>query len=349
MNCNHELQRLQKANRTLQKKLERSECDRTQLEDSNRKKESLLKRVIDELQESQNQLQQRTMELEQTLINLQTMQDKMSVLGSLVADVAHEINNPVGFIMGNIKPAIEHIRELLYLIDLYEKSYPEPSPLVRQQIQSMDLDYVREDLPQLITSMKEGADRIILLSSSLRTFARADTESKSPFNIHDGIDSTLVILKHRLKANKERPDIQVIKNYGAIPILECFPGQLNQVFMNILANAIDALEDTNQGLNFKKIEDNTNKIIIKTHLNVEHNSIVICIRDNAFGMSEKVKGKIFEHSFTTKPVGKGTGLGLAIAHQIIVQKHGGSIEVESTLGEGSEFIITLPIPETNLE
>ncbi|HIK05006.1 MAG TPA: GHKL domain-containing protein [Trichormus sp. M33_DOE_039] len=343
MNCQQEIQKLQKENRILQKKLERSEIDRIKLEETNRKKESLLKKVIDEVQASQNQLEQRTLELERTLMNLQVMQDKMSVLGGLVADVAHEINNPVGFIMGNITPAMEYIHDLLYLIELYQHFYPEPSPKIKEQIQVMDLDYVCEDLPKLITSMKEGTARISQLSSSLRTFARADTESKLPFNIHEGINSTLVILKHRLKANQNRPDIQVIKQYGDIPLIECFPGQLNQVFMNILANAIDALEESNHGLSFAEIEDKKNQIIIKTTLDSQNNTVVIYIKDNALGMSGVVQSKIFQHSFTTKPVGKGTGLGLSIAHQIIVQKHGGTLEVESFVGEGSEFAIAIPI------
>ncbi|MCF4969266.1 sensor histidine kinase [Nostoc sp. CMAA1605] len=343
MNCQEEIQKLQKENRILQKKLERSDIDRIKLEETNRKKESLLKKVIDELQTSQAQLEQRTSELERTLINLQVMQDKMTVLGGLVADVAHEINNPVGFIMGNITPAIEYIHDLLYLIDLYRQFYPHPSPVIQKQITHMDLDYVREDLPKLITSMKEGTTRISQLSYSLRTFARADTESKVPFNLHEGIDSTLFILKHRLKANQYRPEIQVIQEYGDIPIIECFPGQLNQVFMNILANAIDALEESNQGLNFADIENKGNKIMIKTKLDEQNNLVVIRIKDNALGMSESVKSKIFEHSFTTKPVGKGTGLGLAIAHQIIVQKHGGTLDVESVAGEGSEFAIAIPL------
>lgn len=343
MDCEQEIQQLEKANRILQKKLDRAAIDRMQLEETNRKKESLLKKVINELQESQTKLKQRTLELEETLINLQTMQDKMSMLGGLVAEVAHEINNPIGFIMGNITPAMEYINNLLYLIELYQKCYPEPLKEIKNQIQVMDLEYVREDLPKLIMSMKEGTDRISNLSTSLRTFARSDTESKLPFNIHDGINSTLVILKHRLKANQNRPEIQVIKNYGDIPLIHCFPGQLNQVFMNILANAIDALEESNHGLSFATIEEKPNIIIIKTLLDYHNNSVLIRIKDNALGMPKEVKAKIFEHSFTTKAVGKGTGLGLSIAHQIIVQKHSGTIDVESSLGEGSEFIITLPI------
>ncbi|MEA5565038.1 sensor histidine kinase [Anabaena sp. UHCC 0399] len=343
MNCEEKIQKLEKANRILQKKLDRAAIDRMQLEETNRKKESLLKKVINELQESQTQLQQRTLELEQTLINLQTMQDKMSVLGGLVADVAHEINNPVCFIIGNITPAIEYIHGLLYLIDLYQQCYPDPLKEIKNQIKVMDLEYVCEDLPKLIMSMKEGTDRISNLSSSLRIFARADTEFKLPFNIHEGINSTLFILKHRLKANQNRPEIQVIKKFGDIPIIDCFPGQLNQVFMNIFANAIDALEESNSDLSFAEIQTKNNQIIIQTSLDHHNNYVLIRIKDNALGISEDVKAKIFEHSFTTKPVGKGTGLGLSIAHQIIVQKHGGTLEVESVLGEGTEFAIAIPI------
>ncbi|WP_414752197.1 sensor histidine kinase [Anabaena sp. CCY 9910] len=341
MNCEQEIQRLEKANRILQKKLIRSEVDRVRLEETNSKKETLLKNVINELKQSQIQLEDRRHELEKTLFNLQTMQDKMSALGSMVADVAHEINNPVGFIMGNLNPAFEYIHELFRLLDLYQQYYPEPCPEIQAEMTAMDYEYVREDLPKLISSMKEGTDRISKLSNSLRTFSRTDAEYKLLFNIHEGIDSTLYILQHRLKATQDRPQIQVVKKYADIPLIECFPGQLNQVFMNLLANAIDALEESNFGLSFAEIEQKNNQITIITSLFA--NSILIQVKDNGFGISDELKSKIFEHSFTTKPVGKGTGLGLAIAQQIIVQKHGGKLEVNSVPGEGSEFIITLPI------
>ncbi|MBD2250753.1 sensor histidine kinase [Nostoc parmelioides] len=341
MNCEQEIQRLEKANRILQKKLIRSEVDRVRLEEINSKKETLLKNVINELKQSQIQLEERSHELEKTLFNLQTMQDKMSALGSMVADVAHEINNPVGFIMGNLNPAFEYIHDLFRLLDLYQKYYPEPLPEIQAEIKAMDYEYVREDLPKLISSMKEGTDRISKLSNSLRTFSRTDAEYKLLFNIHEGIDSTLYILQHRLKADQNRPQIQVVKKYADIPLIKCFPGQLNQVFMNLLANAIDALEESNFGLSFVEVEKKNNQITIITSLCA--NSILIQVKDNGFGISDELKSKIFEHSFTTKPVGKGTGLGLAIAQQIIVQKHGGKLEVNSVLGEGSEFIITLPI------
>jgi two-component system, NtrC family, sensor kinase len=338
-----EIKELKKANRIIQKKLERSESDRRKLEETNRKKESLLRRVIDELKEYQNKLEERSHELEMMLLNLQIMENKMSTLGSMVADVAHEINNPVGFIAGNLTPAKEYIENLLHLIDLYQQTYPKASQQIQETIKMIDLEYLREDLPKLISSMGEGTDRISNISDSLRTFSRADTEQKVLFNIHEGINSTLLILKHRLQANKIRPAIQVVQYYEEFPLVECFPGQLNQVFMNLLANAIDALDESNAGLSFNEIKLNSNKITIHTALTEDKNHVSIRIQDNGVGISAEVQQKMFDHLFTTKPVGKGTGLGLSIAYQIIVQKHKGSLEVNSILGKGSEFIITIPI------
>ncbi|MBD2517406.1 GHKL domain-containing protein [Nostoc sp. FACHB-973] len=341
--CEKEIQQLKKTNRILQKKLERSETDRMKLEDINKKKESLLKKVIDELQEYQSKLEERSQELETMLLNLQIMENKMSTLGSLVADVAHEINNPIAFIAGNLTPAQEYIQNLLDMIDIYQQIYPKASQEIQEKIEFLDLEYVREDLPKLISSIKEGTDRISNLSKSLRTFSRSDTEQKVLFNLHEGINSTLVILKYRLQANKMRPAIQVIQEYGEFLILECFPGQLNQVFMNLLANAIDALEESNSGLSFDQIKASPNQITINTALTEDKSHALIRIKDNGVGISAEVKEKIFNHLFTTKPAGKGTGLGLSISYQIIVQKHRGTLEVNSVLGEGSEFIITLPI------
>ncbi|MBN3962768.1 ATP-binding protein [Nostoc sp. NMS8] len=338
-----EIRELKKANRIIQKKLERSESDRIKLEDTNKKKEFLLKKVIDELNEYQYKLEERGHELETMLLNLQIMQNKMSTLGSLVADVAHEINNPVGFIAGNLTPAKEYIQNLLHLINLYQQTYPKPSQEIEETIQLIDLEYMRDDLPKLISSMKEGTDRISNISNSLRTFSRADTEQKVLFNIHEGINSTLMILKHRLKANKIRPAIELVQDYGELPLVECFPGQLNQVFMNLLANAIDTLEESNYGLSFDEIKLNPNQITIHTALTKDNNDVSIRIQDSGVGISADVQQKMFDHLFTTKPVGKGTGLGLSIAYQIIVQKHKGTLEVNSVLGAGSEFIITIPI------
>ncbi|WP_347239452.1 ATP-binding protein [Microcoleus sp. FACHB-68] len=205
------------------------------------------------------------------------------------------------------------------------------------------MEYLREDLPKLINSMNEGVDRIRNISTSLRTFSRADSDRPVPFNIHDGIDSTLLILKHRLKASERRPAIEVVKEYGNLPLVKCFPGQLNQVFMNMLANAIDALEDSNKRRSFKEIKNFPNCITIQTVQDKESERVVITIKDNGGGMSDEVKQKIFYHLFTTKPVGEGTGLGLSIARQIVLEKHGGALEVNSSLGYGSELIISIPL------
>ncbi|HAX78882.1 MAG TPA: serine/threonine protein kinase, partial [Cyanobacteria bacterium UBA11372] len=308
---------------------------------------------IDARKRAEDQLRQKSQQLEQTLKELQTMQlqlvqnEKMSALGNLVAGVAHEINNPVGFLKGNIQPALDYIKDLFGLIDLYQEKYPQPDDAIEDEIETIDLDFLREDLPKLVSSMQEGVDRIGNISTSLRTFSRADSQTPVPFNLHEGLDSTILILKHRLKANENRPGIKVIKNYGQIPKVECFAGQLNQVFMNILANAIDALEDANIGRSFAEIKANPNTIEITTECIENKTAVCVKIKDNGTGMSDEVKHKIFDHLFTTKGVGKGTGLGLAIAHQIVTEKHNGLLKVNSTLGQGSQFIITLPV-KTNM-
>ncbi|UKO95779.1 trifunctional serine/threonine-protein kinase/ATP-binding protein/sensor histidine kinase [Nostoc sp. UHCC 0870] len=286
------------------------------------------------------QTQQALNELQQTQIKL-VQSEKMSALGNLVAGVAHEINNPIAFLAGNVQPALDYIKDIFGLLNLYHEEYPNLSTVIQEEIANIDLEYIREDLPKVIGSMREGINRIKNISNSLRTFSRADKDYKVPFNIHNGIDSTILILKHRLKANEQHPAIEVVTKYGNLPPIECFPGQLNQVFMNILANAIDALEEASIGRTYTEIQKKPNLIIITTAIENQH--LTITIKDNGRGMSEAVKKRIFDHLFTTKGVGKGTGLGLAIAHQIIVEKHGGSIDCNSSLGEGTEFIITLPL------
>ncbi|MEH1967127.1 hybrid sensor histidine kinase/response regulator [Nostoc sp.] len=304
--------------RNLTKTLEKRVLERT----------AALSKALKDLQESQLQL-------------VQT--EKMSALGQLVAGVAHEINNPVGFIHGNLGHASVYFHDMINIIGLYQQHYPNPVPEIQEGIAAIDLKYMLSDLPNLISSMKEGVQRIRNISTSLRTFSRADSDRKVYCNIHDGIDSTIMILKHRLKASEYRPDIQVIRDYDKLPELECFIGQLNQVFMNLLANAIDALEESNIGRTYIEIEANPNLVLIQTTLTEDKNYILIRIKDNGVGMSSDVQQKIFDYLFTTKPVGQGTGLGLSIAHQIVVEKHGGTLEVNSVLGQGSEFIIKLPI------
>ncbi|MEG4264541.1 ATP-binding protein, partial [Microcoleus sp. Pol11C1] len=295
------------------------------------------------------QSQEYAQKLELYLHDLKQMQlqlvqsEKMSALGNLVAGVAHEINNPLGFIAGNLEPAQEYVQNLFELIDLYVDHFPKPGAKIEEKIEEIDLEYLRQDLPELINSMNEGADRIRDISTSLRTFSRADSYRSVPFNIHDGLDSTLLILKHRLKASERRPAIEVVKEYGKLPLVDCFPGQLNQVFMNILANAIDALEESSKERSFSEIKANPNQITIRTATDKEGKRVLIWIKDNGVGMSDELKQKIFDHLFTTKSVGQGTGLGLAIARQIVVEKHRGELEVNSALHQGTEFVILLPV------
>ncbi|KYC40505.1 serine/threonine protein kinase [Scytonema hofmannii PCC 7110] len=286
------------------------------------------------------QAQQALQDLQQAQLQI-VQSEKMSALGNLVAGVAHEMNNPLGFISASLKQAKPTIADIFKHLKLYQETVPSPGEEIIDHADEIDLDYSLEDLPKVIDAMVIACDRLKNISTSLRTFSRADRDYKVPFNIHEGIDSTILILKHRLKANEQRPAIDVITEYGDLPKIECFPGQLNQVFMNILANAIDALEDSNNARSFEEIQAKSNRIIIKT--TVKNRQIQVAIADNGIGMSEQVKQKIFDHLFTTKAVGKGTGLGLAIAKQIIVEKHNGSLVVNSTLGDGTEFVITLPI------
>ncbi len=290
--------------------------------------------------ELEQRVAERTIELTNTLEQLKQFQlqlvhnEKMSTLGNLIAGVAHEINNPVGFIAGNLQPTVEYVQDLFRLIELYQKYYPKPVVEITKEIAAIDLEYLREDLPKLLTTMEEGVNRIENISTSLRTFSRSDAQHKITYNIHDGIDSTILILKHRLYRSGRR-EIQVVKDYGDLPEVKCFPGQLNQVFMNLLSNAIDAIEDF--------VPISKGQIWISTELSLDSESVLIRIKDNGAGMSEDVRQKAFENLFTTKPVGKGTGLGLAISSQIVVEKHGGSLSVNSLPGQGSEFIITIPI------
>lgn len=294
-----------------------------------------------------NQRRHKAKQLNQALLDLKQSQlqivqnEKMASLGNLVAGVAHEVNNPIGFLNGSIRNAHDYVKDLLGHLELYQQQYPQPAALIEDNAQNIDLEFLIADLPKLLDAMRGATDRIKSISTSLRTFSRADTDYKVMANLHEGIDSTLLILKYRLKADEHRPAIIVEQEYGDIPPIECFPGQLNQVFMNILANAIDMFDDMAQKREFAELQTHPQQITIRTQAIA--NQVYIYIRDNGEGMSADVKNRIFDHLFTTKGVGKGTGLGLAIARQIVEEKHSGTIEVNSILGEGTEFVISIPV------
>ncbi|CAD5921681.1 hypothetical protein PCC9214_00700 [Planktothrix tepida] len=266
--------------------------------------------------------------------------EKMSSLGQLVAGVAHEINNPVNFIYGNLTHAQEYTDTLLSLIKLYQDHYPNPSPEIIDFSEEWDVNFLIEDIHNILKSMKMGANRIREIVLSLRNFSRLDEAEMKAVDIHEGIDNTLLILHNRLKDNSQRQAIQVIKKYGRIPLVECYAGQLNQVFMNLISNAIDALESSSPS--FTQQQQNPHQITIQTEL-FDPQWIRIKIADNGIGMPETVKSNLFNPFFTTKPVGKGTGLGLSISYQIIVERHKGSIQCHSQLGQGTEFIIEIPL------
>ncbi|MEH1787364.1 MAG: GAF domain-containing protein [Nostoc sp.] len=293
------------------------------------------------------QTQRQKEEITQTLKELQHTQsqliqsEKMAGLGQLVAGVAHEINNPISFIYGNITYVTEHAENLLKLLHLYQKQYPKTTGEIQKQVAALDLDFISDDFPKILTSMKIGADRISQLVLSLRSFSRLDETGMKAVDIHEGIDSTLLILQHRLQPETNSFAIEVVKQYGELPPVVCYAAQMNQVFMNILSNAIDALENSATS---GKIIDNP-KIWIRTEV-IEENTILIWIADNGCGIPETMRSRIFEPFFTTKQPGHGTGLGLSISYQIIVEKHGGNIKCVSEAGKGCEFWIEIPMKRT---
>jgi predicted ATPase/signal transduction histidine kinase len=303
--------------------------------------------VEQKVRERTQELNEKNLHLKQTLTELRKTQahliqsEKMSSLGQLVAGVAHEINNPVNFIYGNLDPAREYFDNLLNLISLYEENYPNPVAEIAEEIEAMDLEFLREDLQKILRSMKIGAERIRQIVLSLRNFSRLDEAEMKPVDIHEGIESTLMILRPLLKGKPGSSDeIKIVKEYGHLPKVSCYPSQLNQVFMNVLSNACDALK-------MNRIDnpaDYIPTIRIYTQVN-ESNSVVIKIGDNGSGMDNQIVKKIFDPFFTTKPVGSGTGLGLSISYQIIVEAHRGKINCFSTLGKGTEFIIEIPIAQ----
>ncbi|MDX2229188.1 MAG: ATP-binding protein [Leptolyngbyaceae cyanobacterium bins.349] len=295
----------------------------------------------------ENRVQERTQELQQTLDNLRKAQsqliqaEKMSSLGQLVAGVAHEINNPVNFIHGNLTHATAYSQDLLALLQLYQTQYPQPTPLIAQTIDAIDLDFLVEDMPKLFDSMQVGADRIREIVQSLRSFSRLDEAEVKDVDVHEGLDSTLMILQNRLKARPNHPAIEVVKHYGNLPKVECYAGQLNQVFMNILANAIDVLEDLYSERS-PLTPSEPPQITIHTAV-IGTNRVAIQIADNGPGMAKEVHQRLFDPFFTTKPVGKGTGMGMSISYQIVTERHNGTLYCVSEPGQGATFVVEIPI------
>jgi PAS domain S-box-containing protein len=309
------------------------------------------KQTEEAVRQSKAQLQRQANQLEKTLRQLQNTQaqliqtEKMSSLGQLVAGMAHEINNPINFIYANINHARNYITDLFNLIGFYQDFSPPPPQEIASEIEAIDLDFVIEDFPKLLDSMKVGAERIREIVRSLSTFSRVNEAAVKEVDIHQGLDSTLILLESRLKPPLSSQTIQVVKDYSNLPLVKCYPGELNQVFMNLLNNAIDALEKHKRHQNFAEINANPGTITIRTEISsksTSHPWIVIRIADNGSGMTEEISSRAFDPFFTTKPVGEGTGLGLAISYQIVVELHKGRLYCISSPGEGTEFVIELP-------
>ncbi len=296
-------------------------------------------------QELEQRVAQRTKELTKSLHELQQAQvrlvqaEKMSTLGQLVAGVAHEINNPINFIQANLHYLETYTEDLLKVLQLYQIHCPCPSLDIQNQTNKIDLEFLSQDLPKILSSMHIGTERITEIVRSLRTFSRHDEAEVKIVNIHEGIDSTLTMLQHRLKASSEYPEIVIVKEYGNLPKIECYAGKMNQVFMNVVSNAIDALQEAiDDGMSFQVQPT----IRIKTEV-IGSDSIEIRISDNGQGIPQQIQHRLFDPFFTTKPAGKGTGLGMSISHQIITEKHGGSLHCISNMGSGAEFVIKIPI------
>ncbi len=322
-----QIDKLEKLNRALEESVARE-----------REKTAHLKTAMSELKRAQTQLVQ---------------SERMSSLGQLVSAVAYEVTNPINFIHGNLIYANEYSQKMIDLLQLYEQHYPSASPEIQAQIEAVELEFIVEDLPKLLGSMKVGANRIREIVQSLRNFSRIDEADIKPVDIHDGLDSALLILSNRLKPKPDRPAIHLIKEYGSLPLVECYAVQINQVFMNVLTNAIDALEDAfvNKNLSShrgdKEEPVKCGQIRIVTEICPGEKAVAVRIEDNGCGMTQTVRQKIFEPFFTTKPVGKGAGIGLTISHEIVVEQHGGKLTCNSAPGEGTELIIEIPLNQTH--
>jgi signal transduction histidine kinase len=329
--------------RAVQQLLQQQKTANEQLENYSQTLESKVEERTQELSDKNTQLQQLLEELQLTQVQM-VQSEKMSALGQMVAGVAHEINNPVNFIYGNLTYVQEYAHNLLGFVQLYQNYYPDPAPEIQAEAEDIDMEFIQTDLPKVLDSMKLGTDRIRQIVLSLRNFSRMDEAEFKAVDIHEGIDSTLLILQHRLKDKAERPAIQVIRDYGNLPLIECYPGQINQAFMNILANAIDALEEANVKRTYQELKENPNLITIRTAM-IDSKWVRIAISDNGTGMSESVQKRLFDPFFTTKSVGKGTGLGLAISYQIVTEKHGGKLDCFSIPSEGTEFVIQILVQQ----